>query len=115
MADEDMTSPEWSKEAVIRQLRRKAADGRSVRAQVFLKDDVSSGQLRDVVEQNVEDAKSQVGQSGTSATVGKIHNLAKSFSIDATPDVVEAIAAMPSVKSILPSEISDIYPRPVKD
>ena len=112
MADDDLTSPEWSKRNVIRQLREMSPGGGAVRAQVFLDDKVGIGDLRQVIDGIVKDATFQVGDTRP-VTVGKIHNLAKSFSITASPDVCERIAAMPAVKSILPSEISDIYPKPV--
>jgi hypothetical protein len=112
MANE--SSPDWSTASVVARLRASAAPGKPVRAQVFLHDDVAADDLAAAVQNLVTTAEQKAGAQKTPVEVGKIHGLAKSFSITADPDVVAAIAEMPAVKAILPSEIDDIYPKPVK-
>ena len=97
----------WKKEDVIRRLREDKKAG-NVTAQIFLSDDVPDEDFQRV-------ARELVGKSqGESAKIGKTHPLAKSFSVTAPFDIIAEIAASPSVKSILPSEISDVYPKPVR-
>jgi hypothetical protein len=112
MANE--SSPDWSKASVLADLRKNAGPGQPVRAQIFLHDSVGADDLAATVEEIVAAAKQKLGAREVPVEIGKVHRLAKSFSISADPDVVAAIAGMPAVKSILPSEISNIYPKPVK-
>jgi len=112
MADE--RSPDWSKAGVLARLREHAGPGEAVRAQIFLHDSVPADDLIGAVEGLVRTAQKQAGLGKHQVEVGKIHRLAKSFSIKADPDFVATLAALPAVKSILPSEIDDIYPKPVK-
>jgi hypothetical protein len=104
------TSSQWSKTEVLKQLRAKGRGGRTVAAQVFLKDDVED------VPAEVETIVSKAGDGSAKRglKVGKIHPLAKSFSLEANPEAFAAIADQPSVKSILPNEVDDVYPKPVK-
>jgi hypothetical protein len=110
----DKPSAEWTKKEVLKNLRESVGSGETVRAQVFLMDHMD-GDLQKTVKDLVETAKDQVGKSGATAEVGKIHKLAKSFSIEAAPDLLAALADQPGVKTVLPSEIADIYPKPVKE
>jgi hypothetical protein len=112
MADDP--SPDWSKASVVARLRERAGPGEAVRAQVFLHDSVAADDLIGTVENLVQTAKQQASLGKHPVEVGKIHRLAKSFSIKADPDFVATLAALPAVKSILPSEIDDIYPKPVR-
>jgi hypothetical protein len=107
-------SGQWTSAAVLKQLRKAAERGEAVSAQVFLNDDVSDENLPEVVERLVTKADRKAGKAGAPAKVGKIHRLAKSFSLEADPDVIAAVAEMQAVKTILPSQISDVFPRPVK-
>lgn len=108
MATDDST---WTKSAVLKELCEQAGPSGTVKAQIFLTEDVA-GDLANAVEHLVETAQRKAGER-TVATIGKVHQLAKSFSIEATPNVLAAIADDPVVKAILPSEIADIYPKPV--
>jgi hypothetical protein len=107
-------SSDWSTAKVLAHLRDSAGEGEPVRAQIFLHDNVTAEDLAGAVETLVKTARERVGAREVPVEIGKIHRLAKSFSIKADPDFVAALAKLPAVKSILPSEISDIYPKPVK-
>ena len=113
MADDKNVSPQWTAENVLAKLRAAAKPGQGVSAQVFLKDDVADDQVAAVVQDIIAAVKKQGGQKGP-VELGKVHRMAKSFSITAHPDVMAAIANAPEVKTILPSEVEDIYPKPVK-
>src|SRR5215471_10126505 len=106
-------SPRWTKKQVLKRLRKHSRAGQPVSAQIFLDesigDDVSA-----VVHQIVATAEEATRTSGVPLKVGKIHRLAKSFSVEADPEAIAVIADQPAVKAVLPSEISDIYPKPVK-
>ena len=103
MSDRE-TSSQWTKTQVLKHLREKAQTGEPVKAQVFLNED--AGDVSAVVKTIEKAAK-------TPLQVGKIHKLAKSFSVTADPEALAAIADMPNVKSVLPAEIDDIYPKPL--
>src|SRR5262245_47662036 len=107
----DKPTPGWSKEEVVRDLRKKAGPSGTVRAQVFLSEDAGDD-LPKAAHDLVQAARERAGARGA-AVIGKVHRLAKSFSIEASADVLAAIAEEPDVKSILPSEIEDIYPKPM--
>ena len=113
MADDKTNSPEWTIGNVIKELRAKARPGEGVSVQVFLKDDVADDQVHAVVQDIVGGLKDRV-KSKVPVALGKVHRMAKSFSVTADPDTMAAIAASPAVKTILPSEIEDVYPKPVK-
>jgi hypothetical protein len=111
MADDKTDSPEWTIGNVLKQLRAKAKPGEGVRAQVFLKDHVSDDDVHKVAQEIVDKVKERAAKSPLA--LGKIHRLAKSFSVTADPDTMAAIAESPAVKAILPAEVEDIYPKPV--
>ena len=113
MADDESASPQWTIGNVLKELRAKAKPGEGVSAQVFLKDHVADDQVAAVVEDIIAAVKKHAKTQGR-VELGKIHRMAKSFSITADPDTVAAIAQSPAVKTILPSQIEDIYPKPVK-
>jgi hypothetical protein len=106
----EKTSSQWTKKQVLKRLRMKARAGRSVSAHVFLRDDVDD--VSAAVEGIVSKARKAAGEAFVK--VGKVHQLAKSFSIQADPEAVAAIADQPNVKGILPSEVDDVYPKPVR-
>jgi hypothetical protein len=96
-------SDDWTTPQVLKRLREQAKSGEPVSMQVFLRDDVSADALG-------ETAASLVGS--VDAKLGKVHRLAKSFSVRGSPEALEQIARSSAVKSILPSEIEDIHPKP---
>jgi hypothetical protein len=107
-------SSEWDKTAVVERLRAQSKGSKPVVAQVFLSGDKASGNLSELAQELVKAATSKAAGKPQPAAVGRVSNLAKSFSLTAHPDVFAALASDPAVKSILPSEIEDIYPKPVK-
>jgi hypothetical protein len=104
-------SMQWQKDTVVEQLRAQSQGSGSVAAQVFLHGDAGSEDLakaaRDLVDAASAKAKAQ-------ASIGRVSNLAKSFSLTASPDVFAVLAKHPAVKAILPKHIEDSYPRPTK-
>ena len=112
MADKPASSSsEWSAENVRRMLKSKAVGGK-VAAQVFFQDGVSGDRLPDAARQAISEAAARVGNAGQ-VEVGKVHRIAKSVSVKGDPDVIAELANAPGVKTVLPSEIDDIYPKPV--
>lgn len=109
----DRESLQQGIDRALEQLRAQADKGGPVSAQVFLHDDTPAANLPDVVDRIVSAAKQKVGKTAT-AELGKVHQLAKSFSLKADLDTLTAVANSPDVKTILPSELTDIFPRPVK-
>jgi len=107
----DESSPQWSVPEVLEKLRARTAKGAAVSAQVFLHDDTPAENLQKVAEKIVDAARKKVGKHAT-AELRKVHQLAKSFSIQADVDTLSAVANTPEVKTILPSEIPDILPKP---
>jgi hypothetical protein len=110
---DDRSSSQWATANVLAQLRARAGDKGKIAAQVFLHDDSPANDLSDMAQKIVSAAKQKVGKEAT-AELGKVHQLAKSFSLQADVDTLAAIADMPDVKTILPSEVTDILPRPTK-
>ena len=102
MGDREPTD-DWTTPQVLKRLRERVKSGEQVSAQVFLRDDVTADALSETVASLVESAD---------AKLGKVHRLAKSFSVRGSPEALEQIARSSAVKSILPSEIEDIYPKP---
>lgn len=108
----DAPSSEWSTREVLARLRAKVGEGKPVSAQVFLEDDTPADAIHDVAKRIVDHAKKKVG-ANAAAEVGKVHQLAKSFAVTADIDTLAAVANASGVKTILPSEVEDILPRPV--
>ena len=104
---------DWSKADVLKRLRASARPGQPVRAQVFLNDDVGPDDLQAEIEKIVKTAQKR-SKAESAPEVGKIYKMAKSFSVNADPETIAALSDLPEVKSVLPAEISDIYPKPVK-
>jgi hypothetical protein len=109
--EHDSPSSQWSKPEILDRLRAATAKGQSVKAQVFLNDDLPADDLHQLATKIVESAKKKVGKHAA-AELRKIHQLAKSFSIEADVDTLAEVANAPGVKTILPSEIPDVLPRP---
>jgi len=111
--DNTASTPEWSADSVRQQLRKTASPEGGASANVFFHDSVPAAQLAAAAQKAIEQAAERVGRSA-GVTVGKIHQLAKSVSVRGDPDVIAELFNLDSVKSILPSQIDDIYPKPVK-
>lgn len=102
------TSPEWTTERTLENLRRQASAGLTPSAQVFVHETVPPSDL----EAKVKDIVERSGLEGA-VKVGPLHRLARSFSIEGSVDSIERIARSSDVKAVLPSRIDDIYPAPV--
>jgi hypothetical protein len=106
-------SREWSAESIRKMLKEKASPTEGVAANVFFHESVPSAQLAEVAQQAIEQAAKRVGRAAR-VKVGKVHQLAKSVSVKGDPDIIAELQNVAGVKSILPSEIDDIYPKPVR-
>jgi hypothetical protein len=94
-------------------LRNTASAGEGASANVFFHDSVPADALTDAAKKAIEQASKRVGRPGE-VTVGRVHRLAKSVSVRGDPDIIAELSNLDGVKSILPSQVEDIYPRPVK-
>jgi len=108
------TSDNWKPEAVLAELRKQAQGSGTAAAQVFLVGSETGTDIADTVHSAVRDAARDAGSQSSPPSIGRISTLAKSFSLVAEPAVFSALARHPKVKSILPSAIEDIYPKPVR-
>jgi hypothetical protein len=107
------TSENWKPETVLAELRRQAQATGTAAAQVFLTDAGTEADLADTVRRAVDEAAQAAG-TASKPSIGRISPLAKSFSLTAEPEVFAALVRHPGIKSILPSVVPDIYPKPVK-
>ncbi len=113
MPDDTPASPEWGIDHIRKLLKAKAAGTGRVSANVFLHDSVSAEQLSGAVKEAIDKAAQRLGRAA-SVEIGKVHRLAKSVSVKGDPEVIAELSNADSVKTILPSEIEDIYPKPVE-
>jgi hypothetical protein len=116
--DKIKASPEWESEAVVKRLRETTSRGQPSSVQVFLTDEVSANDLPEKAREIVNEASASLNLPAGAVKIGKVHRLAKSFSISSDiPNVFEAIAKRGEVKTILESAQPDILPKPtnVKD
>jgi hypothetical protein len=107
-------SENWKTEAVIDQLRTQARESGEAAAQIFLQGPDAGGDLAEVARKLVGAASGTAKGKSHKASIGRVSKLAKSFSLTADPEVFARLAKEPSVKAILPSQIDDVYPKPVK-
>jgi hypothetical protein len=118
MSDKIEPSSEWQGEAVVKRLRQTTSPGRPSAVQVFLKDEISASDLPEKAKQIVSDTRARLNIPADAIKLGKVFRSAKSFSVSSdVPDVFDALAKRGEVKSLLESEQSDIFPKPlnVKD
>jgi hypothetical protein len=103
----NISSRDWTVEGVLQKLRR-TAPGKKASIQVFLRDGVASSKVQKTSEKIVNSV-----DPIHSSKMGRVRSLSKSFSIEGEVDVLERIAHHPDVKAILPSQVEDIYPKPI--
>jgi hypothetical protein len=118
MNDKTKASPEWESQAVADRLRKATAPGQPSSVQVFLTDDVAADELPAKAQEIIKEASASLNLPADALKLGKVHRLAKSFSLSTdVPTVFETIARRSDVKSLLDSAQPDILPRPrdVKD
>ncbi|SEB76576.1 hypothetical protein SAMN05519104_0068 [Rhizobiales bacterium GAS188] len=111
--ESDKPSSEWTPESVGRRLKESAGPGQMASAQVFFNESVPADQLSEVASKAIEEATAKIGGQG-GVTMGRIHKLAKSVSVSGDPDIIAELQSLAPVKSVLPSQIDDIYPKPVR-
>ncbi len=102
----------WSRDSVLAELREQAKGSGTATAQVFLSG--SESDVGEAARQVVSDIAGAPGAGAKPPAIGRVSTLAKSFSLTAEPAVFDALASHPRIKSILPSAIPDIYPKPTK-
>ena len=102
----------WNTESVLAQLREQAKGSGTATAQVFLSG--SEADAGEAARRVVSEVAGVLGAGSKPPAIGRVSTLAKSFSLTAEPAIFDALARNPRIKSILPSMISDIYPKPTK-
>lgn len=107
----DNPSKKWG--AVRRQLRRRTDGLGDVSAQIFFDDSIPADRLVEEARAAVNTASKRIRATGI-VSFGKVHKLAKSVAVRGDPEVIAALEGLDAVKAVLPSEIDDIFPRPVK-
>lgn len=110
---EDKAAPDWSPAAVNALLRKQAAGSSRASANVFFTDSVAADKLSEVAKEAIGTAAAHMGKPA-SVEIGRVHRLAKSVSVKGDPDIIAELWKSDNVKTILPSEIDDILPKPVK-
>jgi hypothetical protein len=109
---ETPTSEAWRPDKVRDVLKKAAAASGEASANVFFQTSVSAEELPVAARTAIDMASAKTGQS--KPTIEHIHALAKSVSVRGDPDTIAEMASAENVRAILPSEIEDIYPRPIK-
>lgn len=105
---------EWSPEEIRKKLKLGAKSTGTVSANVFFKDAVSADELPAAADHAIKQAAKRLGRAASDATVGRVHRLGKSVSVRGDPELIAELSNADTVKTILPSEIEDIYPKPVR-
>lgn len=93
--------------------KQAASSGGKVSANVFFHDSVSADELPKAAERAIKRAATRAGKS-PAVEIGPVHRIAKSVSVTGDPTVIAELARVQDVKTVLPSEIDDIYPKPVR-
>lgn len=102
------SSSQWTTAQTLEDLRRQASAGLTPSAQVFVHESVSPADFESKVKELID------GSGLTEiVTIGSLHRLARSFSVQGSVDSIERIASSSDVQAVLPSQIEDIYPTPV--
>jgi hypothetical protein len=109
-----MAGSDWDIKTVLERLRVEARASGSAVAQVFLHGDATGANLEKTAQALIDAAKINAEPHQGSATIGMFSPLSKSFLLTAPPEVFETLAKSSSVKSILPSSVDDILPKPTK-
>lgn len=105
--------PDWSRRGVRKQLKEQAKETGAVAAQVFFRDSISADRLSDTARTLIDAAAKRLGRRQAVA-VGKVHSLAKSVSVKGDPEVIAELGKAAEVRTVLPSSVDDVYPKPLK-
>ena len=101
----------WGPEEVLARLRAQTRPGGRARLHVFLTSAVAA-ECTEQAARRITDLA--VAETGTSAAeIGPVRRSARSFLVAAELPALEAIARCPEVSAVLPTDIEDVYPRPV--
>lgn len=104
---------EWGFESVKAQLQKKAAANGAASAQVFFQDRVGADDLGPAITQAIRNVTLRRSPQ-SDITVGRINRLSKSVAVKGDVDTIADLLHEQNVKAVLPSEIDDIYPKPVE-
>jgi len=107
-------SSESDSEDIRKALENKAGVGGRVSANVFFHSKISADALNAAAQSAIKQVAKKLGRSASDVSVGRIHRLAKSVSVDGDPDFIAELSNIDDVKTILPSEVDDVYPKPAK-
>ncbi len=102
------TSPEWTKQAVLETLA--SSDVAEPGLQAFLDRDLPKSEVEAVARAIVAEAGGEAA-----ARIGPVSALGKSFAVYGDRAVLRRIAEDPRVKSVLPTAVDDILPKPVPE
>src|SRR4051812_2435234 len=110
---ENFMSSEWSREEIRKKLERRATATGNVSANVFFEDVVSADNLPSAMKDAIQQAAKRLGRAVSDVSVERVHRLAKSVSVKGDPALIAELSNAVTVKTILPSEIEDVYPKPL--
>ncbi len=87
--------------------------GSRISANLFLDDSVAAEDVERRMSELVAKANEVVTGKRAPVKIRRISKLAKSVALEADREMLEEICRSADVKTVLPTEIEDIYPRPV--
>ena len=113
MESRPTTSPEWNTESVRRQLKAKSSGSTAWSTQVFFDPAIPGDKLAETAQNAIRTVTSRFGRRAR-VRIGKVYPLANSVTVHGDPDQIAELMGLDQVRSVLPSEIDDIYPKPVR-
>ena len=105
-------SSEWTTKEILDHLRSRTTPDAPVKLHVFLQGSVSPDKTEEVAHRIADAATAATGAAP--AKISSVRRLARSFSVTADLPTLEAIARQDEVRAILPADIEDAYPKPVR-
>jgi hypothetical protein len=109
----EQASQEWSPERVRELLLRQADSSGLVRANVFLEREVPASEIESAVGRAIEAAAKRCGRTAA-VRIQRVHALAKSAGLLGDAEVIAAMAGLAGIRAILPAQVEDPYPRPLR-
>jgi hypothetical protein len=101
--------PEPDRAKLLAEMVRAARQGGCVTVNLFLADDGAEAAL---AARRLVDAAHQKGEPDP--VLGKVSDLARMAVATVGPETLQRLAASPDVASIMPAELDDPYPKPVR-
>jgi hypothetical protein len=92
-----------------------SANGGSALVSVFFDRTVSIGGFEANARQIVETATDDAGRSASDVRIGMAHEIARSLTVEAPPEVFAELADAKAVTSLVLTRNSDVWPKPVSD